>query len=78
MILTLSKFSALYVLSEDTDMESTIEKCALYGIMIDENRLVYRTLSTDGLCVLAVKNRESGKVTNKIMLQHDHDFEGLC
>ena len=59
-------------------MESTIEKCALYGIMIDENRLVYRTPSANGLCVLAVKNRESGKITNKIMLQHDHDFVGLC
>ena len=46
--------------------------------MIDENRLVYRTKSQDGLCIIKIKNRETGKIANQILLQHDHAFEGLC
>ena len=67
-----------YASEIDSNLDSTITKVALYGVMIDENRLVYRTASEDGLCVIKVKIRETGKVTNQILLQHDHNFEGLC
>ena len=67
-----------YASEIDSNLDSTITKVALYGVMIDENRLVYRTPSEDGLCVIKVKSRETGKVTNQILLQHDHTFEGLC
>ena len=66
------------------NLEDHIRKIALYGVMIDENRIVYRTRpnindhSDRGRCKICIKNRKSGKITHEIQLNHDHDFKGLC
>ena len=67
-----------------------IRKIALYGVMIDENRIVYRTRpnrneindpsnESRGRCKICVKNRRTGKITHEIKLKHEHpNFKGLC